>query len=88
LLRLFGQFYAGQPFVHVLEEGEQPATKAALGTNFCFIGAAVDERTGRIVVTSAIDNLGKGAAGQAIQNMNLMLGLPEAHGLEGVGLWP
>jgi N-acetyl-gamma-glutamyl-phosphate reductase len=48
----------------------------------------LDERTGRAIVTSALDNLGKGAAGQAVQNMNLMLGLPETHALEGSGLWP
>lgn len=80
--------YGGEPFVHVLAPGEQPSTKATLGSNQCHIGLVLDRRTGRTIVTSAIDNLVKGAAGQAVQNMNLMLGLPETHALEGGGLWP
>jgi N-acetyl-gamma-glutamyl-phosphate reductase len=80
--------YESEPFVRVLGQDEQPSTKATTGSNRCQIGLALDERTGRAIVTSALDNLGKGAAGQAVQNMNLMLGLPETHALEGSGLWP
>jgi len=80
--------YADAPFVVVREPGDYPATKDVSGSNFCHIAAKVDAHTGTVVLTSVIDNLVKGAAGQAIQNMNLMLGLPETAGLEGAGLWP
>ena len=72
----------------LLEPGQFPATKHVAGTNFCHIGLAVDRRTNRAIVVSAIDNLVKGAAGQAIQNMNLMCGLDETAGLNGSALWP
>jgi N-acetyl-gamma-glutamyl-phosphate reductase len=80
--------YGDEPFVHVLPAGTFPHTKALAGSNGCQVAALVDPRTGRIVVTSAIDNLGKGAAGQALQNANLMLGLPEATGLSAIGVYP
>jgi N-acetyl-gamma-glutamyl-phosphate reductase len=80
--------YAGCPFVQVLGPAEMPQLKAVVGSNFCHLGLAVDERAGRVIVLSAIDNLVKGASGQAIQNMNLMFGLPEETGLTQVGLWP
>lgn len=80
--------YAGEPFVHVLASGTFPRLKAVHGSNACLVAATVDERTGRVLVTTAIDNLGKGAAGQAIQNANLMLGLDEGLGLETLGVWP
>ena len=73
--------YDDAPFVHVLDEGQQPHTAATAGTNCAHLQAAVDTNSGRIIVTSAIDNLGKGAAGQAVQNANLMLGLGETTGL-------
>ena len=73
--------YDDAPFVHVLDEGQQPHTAATSGTNSTHLQAAVDIDSGRIIVTSAIDNLGKGAAGQAVQNANLMLGLGETTGL-------
>ncbi len=85
---LYQCFYADAPFVVVLEPGQFPATKHVLGTNFCHIGLAVDRRTGRVIVVAAIDNLVKGAAGQAIQNMNLMCGLDEAAGLTMSAVWP
>jgi N-acetyl-gamma-glutamyl-phosphate reductase len=88
LIELYNDAYSSETFIYVSGPGEQPTTKACLGTNRCHLGIALDERTGRAVITSAIDNLGKGAAGQAVQNMNLMLGLPETHALEGGGLWP
>lgn len=72
-------FYAEEPFVRVIDG--LPDTKNVAGTNFCEIGMRVDERTGRILLLSAIDNLGKGAAGQAVQNFNIRYGLPETMGL-------
>jgi N-acetyl-gamma-glutamyl-phosphate reductase len=80
--------YDGEPFVHVLPEGQQPHTAATAGSNSAHLQASVDVDSGRIIVTSAIDNLGKGAAGQAIQNANLMLGLPETAGLSIDGVAP
>lgn len=84
---LYALFYADAPFVHVLPEGT-PATKHTLASNQCHIGIAVDQRANRIVVLSAIDNLVKGMAGQAIQNMNLLCGFEETTGLDFGGLWP
>ncbi len=80
--------YDDEPFVHVLAPGTFPHTKALAGSNGCQLSALTDERTGRVVVTSAIDNLGKGAAGQAVQNANLLLGLDETTGLTAIGLYP
>jgi N-acetyl-gamma-glutamyl-phosphate reductase len=80
--------YADAPFVIVRKPNEYPSTKDVQGSNFCHIGAKVDARVGIVTVVSAIDNLVKGAAGQAIQNMNLMLDLPETLGLEAPPLWP
>lgn len=80
--------YAEEPFVHVLPEGQWPHTAATAGSNSCHLQATVDLNSGRIIVCSAIDNLGKGAAGQAIQNANLMLGLPESAGLSVHGVAP
>ncbi|MFL6728399.1 MAG: N-acetyl-gamma-glutamyl-phosphate reductase [Sphingomicrobium sp.] len=78
--------YAGEPFIHVTDE--PPATKWVSGSNGCRVTARRDGRTGRIVAISAIDNLGKGAAGQMVQCANLMLGLDEASGLTSVGVYP
>ena len=86
--QLYAERYRDEPFVIVYPEGELPSTKGTCGSNQCHIGAAVDSRTGRITVISAIDNLVKGAAGQAIQNMNIMMGLPEKTGLDIAGVWP
>ncbi len=80
--------YDGEPFVTVLPEGRWPATGSVAGSNGVQIQAAADERAGRAVVVAAIDNLGKGAAGQAIQDANLMLGLPETAGLTAIGVAP
>ncbi len=80
--------YAAEPFVHVLAPGRFPHTKALAGSNGCQLSAVVDERTRRVTVTSAIDNLGKGAAGQALQNVNLRLGLEETTGLTTIGVYP
>jgi N-acetyl-gamma-glutamyl-phosphate reductase len=80
--------YADEPFVHVLAPGTFPLTKSVVGSNGCQLSALVDPRTNRVVITSVIDNLGKGAAGQALQNANLMLGLDETLGLSAIGVFP
>jgi N-acetyl-gamma-glutamyl-phosphate reductase len=80
--------YADEPFVHVLPEGEWPRTGATFGSNAAHLQATIDVDSGRITVLSAIDNLGKGAAAQAVQNANLMLGIPETAGLTVDGIAP
>jgi N-acetyl-gamma-glutamyl-phosphate reductase len=80
--------YASEPFVCVLPDGRWPATAAVAGSNGVHLQAAADARTGRATVLAAIDNLGKGAAGQAVQVANLMLGLPETAGLTAAGIAP
>ncbi len=80
--------YAGEPFITVLPDGRWPGTAAVAGSNGVHLQAGADPRTGRATVVAAIDNLGKGAAGQAIQNANLMLGLPETAGLTSIGVAP
>ncbi|MGH6727586.1 MAG: N-acetyl-gamma-glutamyl-phosphate reductase [Pseudolabrys sp.] len=82
------QFYAKEPFVYVLPFGETPQTRHVRGSNMTFIGVANDRIKGRAIVISALDNLVKGASGQAIQNMNLVMGYPETTGLEQVALFP
>ncbi len=82
------EHYAGEPFVCLLPEGRWPTTAAVAGSNGAQLQGAADARTGRVTVVAAIDNLGKGAAGQAIQNANLMLGLPETAGLSAIGVAP
>lgn len=86
--KLYQDFYAGEPFVRVLSKGTLPSTAFVRGSNFCDIAPLVDARTGRIIIVSAIDNLVKGASGQAVQNMNLVCGFPETMGLEGLALFP
>lgn len=82
------EVYAGEPFIHVLPEGTWPQTKYSLGSNHAFLQMKYDPRTGRAILVSVIDNLVKGASGQAIQNMNILFNLPETLGLEATGLWP
>ena len=86
LVKYFEDFYQDEPFVRVVKS--PPHTKHTLGSNYCHIFPTIDRRTGRLVVISCIDNLVKGAAGQAIQNMNIMLGLPETTGLESLAVYP
>jgi len=86
--RALAEHYTGEPFVCLLPEGRWPTTAAVAGSNGVHLQAAADARTGRVTVVTAIDNLGKGAAGQAIQNANLMLGLPETAGLSAIGVAP
>jgi len=98
VLALYREFYRDEYFVRVIELEKDPTVSwqylpypsvaAVAGSNFVHIGVDVDARRGRVVAFSALDNLGKGAAGSAIQNMNCMLGLPEPTGLTGVGLHP
>jgi N-acetyl-gamma-glutamyl-phosphate reductase len=80
--------YSGEPFVALLPDGHWPSTGSVAGSNGAHLQAAVDQRAGRAVVVAAIDNLGKGAAGQAIQDANLMLGVPETVGLTAIGVAP
>ncbi len=86
LRRLYLDFYKDEPFVRVV--AEPPHTKHTWGNNLCLIYPTINAETGKLIVISCIDNLVKGAAGQAIQNMNLMLGLPETSGLEALAIYP
>lgn len=88
LLALYSSFYEGEPFIRVCPEGEYPNVSDVRGSNFCDIGVRVADDGGRAVIVTAIDNLAKGASGQAIQNMNLMCGFPEQEGLRGIALFP
>ena len=80
--------YAGEPFVRLLSPGMAPATRDVRGANHCLMNVFADRVPGRAIIVSAIDNLVKGASGQAIQNMNVMLGWPETTGLEQLALVP
>ena len=85
---LYEEMYKDEPFVRILPQGSLPATQYVRGSNFCDISFTIDKRAGRIIVTSAIDNIVKGAAGQAVQNMNLICGFPETAGLDGAPFFP
>jgi N-acetyl-gamma-glutamyl-phosphate reductase len=85
---LLASTYEGEPFVHVLAFGETPQTRHVRGSNMTMIGVAADRIPGRAIVVAALDNLAKGASGQAVQAMNLMLGFPETCGLDQVALFP
>jgi N-acetyl-gamma-glutamyl-phosphate reductase len=86
LRSIYADFYKGSSFVNLLPVGQMPMTSSVLGTNNAAIQIALDQHVNRIIISTAIDNLGKGAAGQAIQNANLMFGLPEDAGLELTGV--
>ena len=88
LLTIYNAFYRSSSFVKILPNGIYPQTKWACGTNLAYIGIQVDSRTGRVIVLSAIDNLIKGQAGQAVQCLNLMMGWDEALGLPKLGFYP
>ena len=88
LLTIYGAFYRNSPWVKLLPGGVYPQTKWAWGTNLCYIGVEVDPRTNRVIVMSAIDNLMKGQAGQAIQCLNLMMGWEETLGLPKLSFYP
>src|SRR5437588_5051659 len=85
---ILSKSYAAEPFVHVLPFGEMPHTRHVRGSNMIFIGLANDRVEARAIICAVLDNLTKGASGQAVQNMNLMLGFPETLGLEQVALFP
>ncbi|MFZ5865721.1 MAG: N-acetyl-gamma-glutamyl-phosphate reductase [Thermodesulfobacteriota bacterium] len=84
----YDAFYSAEPFVQVLSAGVLPDTLQVRGTNMCHVAVEVDDRTGILVVVSALDNLTKGASGMAVQNMNIMMGLKETEGLTGLPLFP
>ncbi len=86
LRQLYRDFYRDEPFVRITDS--PPHTKHTRGNNLCLIYPTIDHRTGRLIVISALDNLVKGAAGNALQNMNLMLGLPETMGLSALAVFP
>ena len=85
---VYDKYYAKEKFVRVLDRDVCPETKWVEGSNYVDIGFKIDPRTNRIIMMGAIDNLVKGAAGQAVQNMNLLFGLPEEEGLELVPMFP
>lgn len=85
---VYDNYYEKEKFVRVLEKGVCPETKWVEGSNYVDINFVIDERTGRIIMMGALDNLVKGAAGQAVQNMNLLFGLPESEGLDLVPCFP
>lgn len=87
LIQLYKEFYARDSFLQIYKSGN-PQTKHVLGSNYCHIGLNIDRRTNRLIIVSVIDNLLKGASGQAVQNMNLMFGLPEERGLEDTAIFP
>ena len=88
ILDAYEKFYRDEPFVRVYPTGSFPNISSVRGSNYCDIGVALDQRTGRVIVVAAIDNLIKGASGQAVQNMNLMCGFPETTGLGFCPLFP
>jgi len=88
LLTIFSAFYRASPWIRLLPSGTYPQTKWACNTNLCYIGIEVDARTGRVIVLSAIDNLLKGQAGQAVQCLNLMMGWEETLGLPQLSFYP
>lgn len=88
LRQAYLKFYADEPFVHLLPPGQWPHTRWVYGSNNCHLNLTVDRRTGRVIVASVIDNLTKGASGQAIQNLNLMCGFPETTAIAMGGICP
>jgi len=88
LVALYQEFYAGEPFVRVLEEGQRPTTRSVVGSNFCDVTVVADPRTKRAVCVSALDNLGKGGSANGIQNLNIMMGWDERTGLDAPPVYP
>ena len=86
IMDLYRDYYADDPFVQVTPV--PPQTKQTLGNNLCLVHPVIDQRTGRLMVISCLDNLVKGAAGQAVQNMNVMCGFPEETSLEALAVYP
>jgi len=88
LVNVYREFYAGEPFVRVLGEGERPSTRAVVGSNFCDVTVVADPRTGRATCVSAIDNLGKGGSANGVQNLNVLFGWHERTGLSAPPVYP
>jgi N-acetyl-gamma-glutamyl-phosphate reductase len=88
LLRVYRDFYAGEPFVRVLDEGERPTTRHIVGSNYCDLTVVADPRTGRAVCVSALDNLGKGGSANGVQVLNVLFGWHERTGLEAAPVYP
>ncbi len=88
ILGEYARFYRDEPFVRVLPRGQFPDTALVRGSNLCLVSVEVDLRSGWVIAMSSIDNLTKGASGEAVQNMNLMTGLPETEGLTGLPMFP
>ncbi|MEC8958326.1 MAG: N-acetyl-gamma-glutamyl-phosphate reductase, partial [Chloroflexota bacterium] len=86
IMDLYRDYYTDDPFVQVVPV--PPQTKQTLGNNLCLVHPSIDHRTGRLIVISCLDNLVKGAAGQAVQNMNIMCGFPEETSLESLAVYP
>ena len=84
---IYEDYYKGEPFVRILPLGQLPETKYVAGSNYIDIGIAVDTRMNKLIVVSALDNLGKGSASQAIQALNIMAGIDETKGLLSPGLY-
>lgn len=87
-LEILTEQYKNEPFIKIMPEGELPSIKYVRGTNYCYIGAVCNPRTKRLILISAIDNLVKGASGQAVQNMNIMFGIDETKALKNLALSP
>jgi N-acetyl-gamma-glutamyl-phosphate reductase len=87
ILNMYKEYYKDKRFVKIMDKGVYPQVKWVYGSNYCHIGVEIDSVNNRLVIVSALDNLVKGAAGQAVQNMNLMYGFPEETGLEAAGLY-
>ena len=88
LIALYTEFYAGEPFVRVCGDGERPATRQVVGSNYCDVAVVADPRTGRAVCVSAIDNLGKGGSANGVQCLNILLGWNERTGLDAAPVYP
>lgn len=88
VLAVYEDFYKDHPFVRIRPEGTWPSTREVYGSNYCDIGIHADERTGRLTIVSVIDNLVKGASGQAIHNMNVLCGFEETTGLKNIPIYP
>jgi N-acetyl-gamma-glutamyl-phosphate reductase len=88
LVAVYREFYAGEPFVRVLGEGERPTTRGVVGSNFCDVAVVADARTGRAVCLSALDNLGKGGSANGVHNLNILCGWSERTGLEAPPVYP
>jgi N-acetyl-gamma-glutamyl-phosphate reductase len=88
IVRVYRDFYAGEPFVRVLDEGERPTTRGVTGSNYCDVAVVADPRTNRAVCLSALDNLGKGGSSNGVQNLNILCGWPERTGLDAAPVYP